>query len=946
MVGAPSAEELTDAHLLERFTTRHEEAAFATLVQRYGPMVLGVCRRILHNVHDAEDAFQATFLIFVRKAATIGKREALGCWLHRVALRTALRAKANAANRRMHERQVKNMRQTDFVATVVWNDLRPVLDEEVERLPEKLRVPFVLCYLEGKTYEQAAQQLRCRPGTLSRRLAQARELLRIRLTRRGLALPAGVLGAALSRHAAPAALSAPLAASTIKAALSSAAGNAATAAGVSTHVAALVEGGLRAMFATKLKIATALLLVIGTATLGVGTLTHPALAQRQTEETLLPPEPQPQAVPNPRTENRQLVAAVAERVAPEERKATTITGRVLDGEGKPVAQAQVAVSAWSKKLIGPEWPSHLQRRLAAGQANAEGQFTLNMPAITALHFNAIYVVAHSPGFGLGWQSLNLERPQTAVEIRLAPEQVLHCRLVDLQGQPAANVEVRLKRVWKNSPAGRPRTWYGVNETSPFWPEPMRTDAQGRFLLRGVDRTVRGTIEARDDRFAPHELEFQPDSSSPTGEITLSVAPAQILEGRVTEEGTDKPIAGARLTGAGHAATGSVDPVWVHGQTDAEGRYRLRIEPGNHFGLAIYAPADGPYLGVYRFGQSWPKGKVRHQFDVSLPRGVLVRGRITEAPSGKLVVGATVKFFPTDINNPFFRNDLVQPSFAAADSGPDGLFKIAVLPGPGHLTVTAPTFDYQQQEVKENIHGINAVGSFGDRGYVHNLLELNLPATAQDHRVSVTLHRGATLKGSLVGPDGQPVAEARMVSRYHAANPLSRFFVSRIEHSQPIEDGRFEITGVAPDESNPVFFLDARNQWGAVVPLSGKQAKGEPITVRLQPCGSATVRYVTRNGQPIANLNVGLLLVVTRERTGLTTIFSGGVGPDQIDVAAIDRLHYQKGLRTDAEGRCTFPCLIPGATYRSRSNHGGRDFIVEPGENRQLPDITIRQEESP
>jgi hypothetical protein len=475
---------------------------------------------------------------------------------------------------------------------------------------------------------------------------------------------------------------------------------------------------------------------------------------------------------------------------------------------------------------------------------------------------------------------------------------------------------------------------------------MRTDAQGRFLLRGVDRTVRGTIEARDDRFAPQEIEFQPDTLSPAGETTLSVAPAQILEGRVTQEGTDKPIVGARVTAAGHGDTTSVDPAWVHGQTDAEGRYRLRIEPGHHFGLAVYAPVGGPYLGVYRFGQSWPKGRVRHQFDVSLPRGVLVSGRITEAPSGKPVAGATVKVFPSDINNPFFRNDLVQPPFAAADSGPDGVFKIAVLPGPGHLTVTASTFDYQQQEVKENIHGINAMGSFGDRGYVHSLTELNLPPTAQDHAVSVTLHRGATLRGLLVGPDGQPVANARMVSRYHAANPLSRFFVSRIEHSQPVEDGQFEITGVGPEESNPVFFLDARNQWGAVVPLSGKQARGEPITVRLQPCGSATARYVTRKGQPFANLGVELLLVVTRERTGVTAIFSGGVGPDQINVADIDRLHYQKGLSTDAEGRCTFPCLIPGATYRFRSNHGGRDFTVKPGENRQLPDITIRQEESP
>src|SRR5262249_50840370 len=148
--------------------------------------------------------------------------EALGCWLHKVAQRTALRARARAASRQLHERRVSDVAQEDFIATVAWRDLQPVLDEEVQRLPEKYRAPFVLCYLEGATYEQAARQLGCALGVISRRIGKARQLLRERLSRRGLCLPAGVLAAALAAHAAPAAAPVHVAETTIQAALSGA----------------------------------------------------------------------------------------------------------------------------------------------------------------------------------------------------------------------------------------------------------------------------------------------------------------------------------------------------------------------------------------------------------------------------------------------------------------------------------------------------------------------------------------------------------------------------------------------------------------------------------------------------------------------------------------------------------------------------------------------------
>src|SRR5438067_7096191 len=199
----------SDAHLLGRFVQHRDEEAFATLMGRHGPMVLGICRRVLRDQQDAGDVFQATFLVLVRKAASLGRPESLGNWLYGVAYRIALQARAGAARWRALERQVANVPAPEPVDEKVWDELRPLLDEEINRLPEKYRAPVVLCYLEGKTYAEAARLLGWTKGTVSGRLARARDLLRPRLARRGLALAAGGVAVLLAQHgAAPA--SAPL----------------------------------------------------------------------------------------------------------------------------------------------------------------------------------------------------------------------------------------------------------------------------------------------------------------------------------------------------------------------------------------------------------------------------------------------------------------------------------------------------------------------------------------------------------------------------------------------------------------------------------------------------------------------------------------------------------------------------------------------------------------
>ena len=268
LVVAQDTAGLGDSALLERFLTQRDEAAFEALVRRHGPMVLGVCRRILPDVNDAEDAFQATFLVFVRRAASITDRKLLGNWLYGVAYHTARAARSAASQRRAKEAKAVSRQQPP--EENAWQELLPLLDDELSRLPAKYRSPVVLCDLEGKSRRDAAQELGLPEGTLSSRLARARSILARRLARRGVTLTAGAMAASLAHYATAAGLPCSLVLSTVRAGTLVLVGQAAAAGLISANVTSLSEGAMKTMFLCKLKSVTAVLLlgsslVIGTA---------------------------------------------------------------------------------------------------------------------------------------------------------------------------------------------------------------------------------------------------------------------------------------------------------------------------------------------------------------------------------------------------------------------------------------------------------------------------------------------------------------------------------------------------------------------------------------------------------------------------------------------------------------------------------------------------------
>ncbi|MGE3807238.1 MAG: RNA polymerase sigma factor [Gemmataceae bacterium] len=247
-----------DRVLLERFSLTRDEAAFTELVERHGPMILAICRRILGSTSDADDAFQATFCALARQAPRTSWHDSLAGWLHVVASRIARKVRARAQVRRQHEQQAAAMHRETQSPALPDHELREHIDAALEGLPEKYRAPLVLCYLQGLTNEEAARQLGWPKGSVQGRLARGRDMLRKRLVRRGLALSAGTLPLLIPANAS-ASVPPALHTNTIRTAIQFAAGHP----GVSSPVAALAEGVLRTMWMKKMQTIAVVLACIG-----------------------------------------------------------------------------------------------------------------------------------------------------------------------------------------------------------------------------------------------------------------------------------------------------------------------------------------------------------------------------------------------------------------------------------------------------------------------------------------------------------------------------------------------------------------------------------------------------------------------------------------------------------------------------------------------------------
>jgi RNA polymerase sigma factor (sigma-70 family) len=367
-----AARELPDEELLERFAAARDEAAFNVLVRRHGPMVLSVCHRVLEDVHLAEDGFQATFMVLVRRAAGLGKRQPLAGWLYGVARRVALKARARAARARQEERGVEPMQSNEPLDELTWQELRAVLDEEIGRLPQKFQLPLVLCHLEGRSHADAAKELDCPKRSLTNRLERGRELLRLRLIRRGITLSAGALAVGLSEKVGGTALGAMLAIKTVKAAMCLGAGKAVAAGLLSSQAAALAEKTIAGMMVAKCKL-TGLVAILVLAVAGAGAAGISSLAgvpERAIGEHAQTPTPKAgnQAVPKKLTpipvganEAPLPVGALMRLGSTRLRHGQAVTGLAFASDGKVLVS-----SSWDRTVSLWEMPSGKEIRRFEG----------------------------------------------------------------------------------------------------------------------------------------------------------------------------------------------------------------------------------------------------------------------------------------------------------------------------------------------------------------------------------------------------------------------------------------------------------------------------------------------------------------------------------------------------------------------------------------------------
>jgi RNA polymerase sigma factor (sigma-70 family) len=924
---------LTDGQLLERFTCGRDtgaELAFRALVTRHGPMVQGICRQILGDRHHAEDAFQAVFLVLAIKARSIRDPDLVGTWLFGVALRTAQRTKARLGRERRDEgndsvRGLVADRMSDAAVppadhSAMAREHAEILHDEIERLPRTFRLPVILCYFEGLTLAEAARSLRCPAGTLHSRLARAREKLRSRLTRRGLVLTASACGVALSDRSASAFVTPAVCEKTCRAAMQLAAGQAA-----STLAASLAREALRRMSASQLRLiaTTVLFVVAGALSAGYFTL---SLAS-QDEPKRLPVDVRPHG------------AARANETNPQPAPSRMfVVGRVLDPQGKPVPNATTMVYAAPKQPgSGGGGLRDKLRPSAIGQARSDelGRFQVDVPRTSSSRHRQMGAVAIAPGYGAGWIELDPDAERPDADIALCPEQVIEGRLFDVIGRQVQGVEVKVQaigRVIDGKLSGQygdgPRFWWNPGDDLPAWPKSARSDSEGKFTIRNVGRGLRVVLIVDDPRFARQVVPIDTVGPLQSQPVTVALMPAKIIKGRVTEGDTGNPIPHAQINILSYASStvGTVNEF----EADDLGLFRANPLSAERYEVSVTAPEEQPRLGVSKLFD-WPKGAVEYPVDVALPRGVVIRGKLTEEVSGKPVAGARISFGT--------RRSVEAQAGAVngrAISASDGSFQMAVLPSPGFLVVLGPSEDYVLREIDG---GMVREGKSGGRAfYAHAFRFCDLKPADASPVVNVTLRRGRTVSGRVVGPEGEAIQNAWMISRVCLSPQVSAWFSWRAHYHGSVKNGRFEIHGLDSDAAVPVYFLEPHQKFGATAFFTGKATDSEPIKVRLEICGTAKARLVDASGKPVAGY------------AGRRLISLGIIPPhvfrhSEASLALIDSINYADGPVSDALGRITFPALIPGAPYHFSTNgrataQGDQDFTVKPGETLDLGEIVI------
>ena len=945
---------LSDIRLLERYIAHRDELAFEALVRRHGPMVLGVCRRVLDDSNDADDAFQAAFLLLARKARSIRADGTLGGWLHRVAWRIAIQLRCEAARRRDQERRAAELAGELITYGAGQDDSAAVIHQEIDRLPDRYRRPVVLCYLEDMTYQRAASHLRWSEATTRGRLARARELLRARLSRRGVTLAGAGLSIAGASSSQASAVSGALIRTTVRARRQIALGEAATGA-VSTTSIVLMKQAARGMMIARFKAIAAAALAIATLA-GLASVLAASMAGNEGTRPSVS-RPIVKEVPAP------LLAEGPEKAGVDE--TIVFRGRVLAPDGKPAAGAAIST-------VAPRPGEDDAEPILRAKAAQDGTFRFAIAReafddVTGRSpWSMLTVLASAEGLGLDWVEVH-DPPRDELTLRLVDDSVpIAGRILDLQGRPVVGAKVTRGRIVAEGPEGIDpylrlmrddpmaasnhrfaRSYHGAYGL-PGRPSSVVTDAQGRFRLAGIGR----------DRIVDLNVEGPTIQSATVAAMTRDAAavsmpktffrprtvhgatfdgltpPGRALTGVVTDRRTGRPLAGVKVAGKETNARTT---------TDAGGRYTLPGFPkGKSYGLTVLASLKPPYFVTCR-DVSDTAGLDPLRTDVDCEPGIPMRLKLIDKETGQAPKRAEVTYWPL-YPNPHTRE---VPGLAPVQSSgaysvgalqADGTYLLGVLPGPGAVRVLADGEMYRPACVDPAAFfkdGARAGGDsrFGNRKWlvvaqgddgrsfspqeVYSAIVLvNPPEGSGPITAESVLERDRKREVRVLGPDGALAAGATAQDfaapeRYEGIEATATPGVLAIWRLNPMRPRRF------------LFRHDGRKLVGCLV---ARGDESEPYTVKLQPWATLTGRLIDAQGHPrpdvqlftsawqedLGNPARGLLptglktdkprpipasrgLVPRREYSGIATSRKEGIG---YLGTAIDRVVLEPGQTRD------------------------------------------------
>jgi RNA polymerase sigma factor (sigma-70 family) len=959
---------VTDGELLKRFVAHRDEDAFASLIRRYAPLVFGVCQRVLHQRQDAEDAFQATFLVLLHKAGSITRPEGLGNWLYGVAYYTAKNAGRMTARQRARERQVTEMAKAQPAANEeISRELRSMLDEELSRLPEKYRVPVVLCELQGKSRKDVAMQLGCPEGTISSRLARGRAMLRRPLTKRGLALPLGSLGLLLARDPASASVPPLLVAGTIKTALLLATAQSPAVGVVSAQVAALTEGVLKTMLLAKLKILTGLVVALSVVA-GAGLLARQALADK----------PAPPNIAVALSPGKPVEPAAQDSMSPVEvevaKDLLTFSGLVLDPEGKPVAHARLYVERPSKDQR-PGQDQITQH----GTTGADGRFTLKLPRADV---RPVLLIAAADGFGIDWIELPQKNTPGDVTFHLVKDVPIRGRVLSTEGKPIAGVGVEvvgimvpgnleeflkaLQREWRAAETMMTKQ-LSLPVTKVLRVTSSDNDGRLEIAGAGAQRLVALqlthpslaksdvlvlTSEATDVKAFNQALSnsssrresrtgrFVPVLSGPSFEHIAE--PGRVIEGTIREAGTGKPVTGANIQANGNVSVSAA-------LSDAAGRYRIvGLRKAERYTLRVTPPANRPLIGS-EVGVPDTTGRLEpRRADLELSRGGVVKGRVLDKATRK-GVESFVQFVPLPGNS--FAVNAAREQALATFTDKEGQFCLGTLPGPGVLlaqvTGTRETingvrvhpypvnrykraeFDAEDKKRLQRSSSLPDSRSFTRAGGGRTSLQffsacrvVDVPEGNEAVSCDLIVDPGKTLTVNVEDPDGKPLAGA--IAAGVTITPLG---------AVSLKNATCPVYALDPGKPRLLVLLHQERELAAVVTLRGDEE--ESLTVRLGPTGVLTGRLLDQDGQPIRGAQVAAL-------------YAGQVGND---LARELRRRFELP-RTDDQGRFRLQGIVPGLKFdlgfikgRQQLKAESRKDILplQPRQTVELGDLRVKPE---